>query len=72
MIDNGPEEYRTTTEASKDENENKDHNNKNRCADDISIRRSTTGLVDWKEQWSVDFPCYQFANSNTVSYLSSR
>ena len=34
--------------------------------------RSTTGQVDWKRQWSVDFPCFQVANSNTVSSLSIR
>ena len=33
---------------------------------------STTGLVDWQRQRSVDFPCFQVANSNTVSSLSSR
>ena len=31
----------------------------------------TTGLVDWKRQRSVDFPCFQVANSNTVLYLYS-
>ena len=30
------------------------------------------GLVDWERQRSVDFPCFQVANSNTVSYMSSR
>ena len=34
--------------------------------------RSTTGLADWKRQWTVDFPCFQVSNSNTVSHLSSR
>ena len=34
--------------------------------------RSTTGLVDWQRQRSVDFLCFQVANSNTVSSLSSR
>ena len=32
---------------------------------------STTGPVDWQQQRSVDFPCFQVANSNTVSSLSS-
>ena len=31
---------------------------------------STTGLVDWQQQRSVDFPYYRVANSNTVSSLS--
>ena len=31
-----------------------------------------TALVDWQRQRSVDFPSFQFANSNTVSSLSSR
>ena len=31
----------------------------------------TTGPVDWQRQRSVDFPCFQVANSNIVSYLSS-
>ena len=33
--------------------------------------RSTTGLVDWQQQRSVDFPSFQIANINTVSSLSS-
>ena len=33
---------------------------------------STTGPVDWQRQWSVDFPCFQVANSNTFLYLYSR
>ena len=32
----------------------------------------TTILVDWKQQRTVDFPCYRVANSNTVSSLSCR
>ena len=31
----------------------------------------TTGPVDWQPQRSVDFPCYQVANSNTVLSLFS-
>ena len=30
----------------------------------------TTVPVDWQLQWSVGFPCYHIANSNTVSSLS--
>ena len=33
--------------------------------------RSTTGLVDWKRQQSVYFPCFQVANSNNFSSLYS-
>ena len=33
---------------------------------------STTGLVYWQLQRIVDFTCFQVANSNTVSSLSSR
>ena len=40
--------------------------------DDGGCSRSTTSLVDWQRQQSVDFPCFQVANSNTVSSLSSR
>ena len=32
----------------------------------------TTGLLDWQRQRSVDLSCFQVANSNTVSSLSSR
>ena len=35
-------------------------------------RRSTTGLVNWQQQRSVDFTCFQVATSNTVSSLSGR
>ena len=31
---------------------------------------STTGLVDWQRQRSVDFPRFQVASSNTVSFMS--
>ena len=31
---------------------------------------STAGLVDWQRQWSVDYPCYWVANSNTILYMS--
>ena len=31
---------------------------------------SMTGMVDWKQQRSVDFTCYWVAHSNTVSSLS--
>ena len=34
--------------------------------------RLTTGLVDWQQQRSVYFPCFQVGNSNTFLYLSSR
>ena len=30
---------------------------------------SMTGPMDWQRQWSVEFPCYHVANSNTASYL---
>ena len=33
--------------------------------------RSTTGLVDWKRQRSIDVTCFQVANSKTVLSLSS-
>ena len=39
--------------------------------DDGGGSRSTTGLVYWQRQRIVDFPCFQVANSNTVSSLSS-
>ena len=34
--------------------------------------RSTTVLVDWQRQRSVDFPFFRVTNSNTVLSLSSR
>ena len=34
--------------------------------------RSTTGLVDWQRQRSVDFPCLQVDNSKTVLSLTIR
>ena len=39
--------------------------------DDVGRSRSTTGLLDWQRQRCVDFPCFQVANSNTVSSMSS-
>ena len=33
---------------------------------------SMTGPMDWQRQWRVNFPCYHAANSNTLSYMSSR
>ena len=39
--------------------------------DDGGGRGLTTGPVDWQQQRSVDFPCFQVANSNNVSSLSS-
>ena len=30
----------------------------------------TTGLMDWQRWYSVDFPCYHVANSNTLLSLS--
>ena len=32
---------------------------------------STTGLMGWQRQWSDDFTCFQVANSDTVSSISS-
>ena len=32
---------------------------------------STSRLLDWQRKRSIDFPCFQVANSNNVSYLSS-
>ena len=56
----------TTTDASAEDRKRIQGN------DDGGGSRSTTGLVDWQRQRSVDFPCFQVANSNTVSSLSSR
>ena len=39
---------------------------------DRGVIISTAGLVDWQQQRSVDFLCFQIYNSNTVSSLSSR
>ena len=39
--------------------------------DDGGGSGSTTVPVDWQQQRSVYFPCFQVANSNTVSSLSS-
>ena len=55
------------TEAQTQEDYHKDYNGNNR-----GVSRSTTGLVDWKRQRSVDFTCYWAANSNDVSSLSIR
>ena len=71
------------TEASEEEDE---HKNKTTTTDDLAKDRKrvqgiedddgggrilTTVLVDWQRQRSVDFPCFQVANSNTVLYLPS-
>ena len=40
--------------------------------DDGGGRILTTGLVYLQQQRSVYFTCFQFANSNTVSSMSSR
>ena len=32
----------------------------------------TTVPMNWKQQQSVNFPCFRFANSNTISFLSCR
>ena len=37
--------------------------------DDEGGSKLTTGLVDWQRKQSVDFPCFQVANSNTVFSL---
>ena len=39
--------------------------------DDGGGNRSTTGLVDWQRQQSVDFPCFQVANSKNILSVSS-
>ena len=39
---------------------------------DIGGSGSTMVSVDWQQQCIVDFPCFQFDNSNTVSSLYIR
>ena len=84
-LDDSPEEYTTATEAPEEEMSTKTTSTTTTEAsvedrkrvqvvkdNNRGVSGSTTVPVGWQQQRSVDFPCFQVANSNIVLSLYSR